>query len=327
MDIEEAKIRYGIKVPTANEFYSEEYKEFFKNGKNDESAIEKYGHYSEFEEMYQKSAYITFRKIIDNDSNTQKLSLRDSKAVVLGGQAGAGKSSLVGVALREAEEKQRGLCLIDDDDYRALYPKHDEIRNKCPEHYTAITAIGTANVTPKIMKYASDNGINFIFDGTMKSTRILDTAMEWQGYEINWKIMATSRLESLLSVFERGNQLKKQGLCRSLTVDIHDETYLGLESTLTQLESLNNMGRIQVYRRGKDIKNPLLIYDSYKKENVYNTAVAALRGGRQEDRIRCIKQGVEARIKKLKERYFELNLAERKALDDLEESIKIEMSR
>ena len=195
----------------------------------------------------------------------------------------------------------------------------------------AITAaIGTANITPKIMKYASDNGINFIFDGTMKNPRILNTAMEWNGYDIDWKIMATSRLESLISVFEREFELKKQGSCRSLTVGIHDETYLGLESTVAQLESLNNdgrMGHIQIYRRGKDINNPILIYDSYNSENVYNTAVAALRGGRQEDRRRCIHQGVDSRIKKLKERYFELNLAQRKALDELEASIELEMSR
>ncbi len=327
MDVEVARSIYGIPVPTISEFYSEGYQKYFGSKNNGKDAQEQYERYSPFENMYRQCEYMTFGKIING---SPEKTFKNAKAIVLGGQAGAGKSALVSVALREAQAKNTELCLIDDDEYRKLYPKEEEIRKKCPEYYTAITAIGTANITPKILKYASNNRINFIFDGTMKNPRIVNTAMEWNNYDINWKIMATSRLESLISVFERGLELKEQGSCRSLTVGIHDETYLGLESTVAQLESLNNdgrMGRIQIYRRGKDINNPILIYDSYNKENVYNTAVAALRGGRQEDRRRCIRQGVDDRIKKLKDRYFELNSAERKALDELEASIELEMSR
>ena len=228
-------------------------------------------------------------------------------------------------AKREFEKQGKEIFLIDDDMYRKFYPRAQEILSECPELYTKLTAIGSSSITPKIMKYASDHGLNFIFDGTMKNSRIIQTAMTWNGYNINWKVMATSKLESLISVFERNDKLREIGDCRFLTVDGHNETYLGLESTLMYLESIGDIGKIQVYTRGSRPDEPKLVYDSTVENQVYKTAVSALNGARSQSRSDCIKRGVRNRIRNLRENNVSRNEAEIEALDELEKSVNIEL--
>ena len=326
MNLEEAIEKYGIKVPTDAEFYSEGYDDYFAKNKRTEELSEKFSKYEEFHNMYLKSFYITFHKAHKEIQN-KKRSIANSEAVVLGGQAGAGKGGLAIVAKQEFWSQGKEIVLIDDDEYRKCYPKEkrEGMLRECPEYYTKITAIGSSSITPKIMKYASDHGFNFIFDGTMKNPRIIQTAMNWDNYNINWKVMATSKLESLLSVFERNDILRQQGDCRFMTVDVHNETYSGLATTLMNLESLGNMGKIQVYTRGEAPERPRLVYDSFELNQKYKTAVSALMGAREENRKICIMNGVEQRIHNLKNANISRNEAELEALLELEQRLKGEI--
>lgn len=328
MKLEEAIEKYGIKVPTDAEFYSEGYKDYFERNVRTKELREKFGEYEEFHLMYLKSFYITFHKA-QKELQKERKTIANSEAVVLGGQAGAGKGGLAIVAKKEFAARGKEIFLIDDDEYRKCYPreKRESLLKECPEYYTKITAIGSSSVTPKIMKYASDNGLNFIFDGTMKNPRIIQTAMNWTNYKINWKVMATSKLESLISAFERNDKLRERHDCRFLTVDVHNETYSGLESTLMNLESMDNMGRIQVYTRGEKPEEPRLVYDSNVQNQRYKTAVSALIGAREENRKECIKKGVEKRIQDLKNADIPRNAAELDALDELEQSVNDEIRR
>ena len=240
---------------------------------------------------------------------------------------GLANHGLVSVAKKQFKEQGKEIFLIDDDMYRRFYPKSDEIIEECPEFYTKLTAIGSSSVTPKLLKYASDKGLNFIFDGTMKNPRIIETAMTWNDYKINWKVMATSKLESLISVFERNDYLRRNGDCRFITADVHNETYSGLVSTVMNLESIENMGTIQVYTRGNRPDEPLMVYDSTVPNEEYKTAVAALNGTRKQNKKLCIKNGVMERLEKLKHSDIPRNMAELDALGELEKSINDEIER
>ena len=320
MNLEEAIEKYGIAVPSDEEFYSEEYRAYFE-GKRPQGK-EHFERYRQFQEIYTKSFYVTFKQNQDEEG----LSTADSQAVVLGGQAGAGKTALVHVAKREFKAQGKKVFLIDDDMYRMFYPNAQEILRECPEYFTKITAIGSGNVTPKILKYASDNGLNFIFDGTLKNDRIIQTSNAWHNYSVNWKIIGTSYEESALSIFERNEALRKIGEGRLVPIEAHDETYLGLEPTLALLEKNGNNGRIQVYGRGEDIFNPHLQYDSMEK-GIYATAVEALVATRKKDRERCLRSKIKERIRRLKNSSIPLNKQEQEALAAMEERIKTEMER
>ena len=142
MTLEEAMNKYGIPIPENIYEYDKEI-------------------YREFDVMYLQSFYNTFYS--KENITAQPHDYRNKVAVVLGGQTGAGKSSLVSATKREFKNAGRRIILIDDDQYRRLYPHSKEILANCPEFYTKITATATNKITPKILQFASDNGYNFIY--------------------------------------------------------------------------------------------------------------------------------------------------------------------
>lgn len=241
MNFKEAMEKYAIPIPEDIENYDKE-------------------KYREFDNMYLESFYYTFyskeeARSKDNSENDNKV------AVVLGGQAGAGKSSLVADTKREFRDEGRRIVLIDDDQYRKLYPYSQEILKECPEFYTRITATATNKITPKILKFASENGYNFIFDGTMKNERIVNTMKSWEDYQIQVKVMATSRLRSIVGATIRNGELRTLGEeGRFITVETHDGTYYGIPDTLRYLESLGMADEIKIYTRGN---NPLFPKQQY----------------------------------------------------------------
>lgn len=243
MTLEEAMKRYSIPIPENIYDYDEE-------------------KYKEFHKMYLSSFYETFY------SNEKMIPLRNDSenvrmAVVLGGQTGAGKSALIAETKKEFKANGRNIVLIDDDQYRKLYPYGKEILRECPEFYTKITAIGTGKITPKILRFAAENGYNFIFDGTMKNPRIVETMRTWKGYTIQVKIMATSRLRSIASIAIRNGELRKIGKeGRHISVDAHDETYTGIPATLRYLEDTKLAQEIKIYMRGANVLLPIQKYSS-----------------------------------------------------------------
>ncbi len=236
MKLEEAMEKYGISIPEDTENYDKEA-------------------YKKFDNMYLESFYSTFYS--RENGKAESNSGSDTKtAVVLGGQTGAGKSSLVAETMREFEARGERIVLVDDDQYRRFYPYSEEILEECPEYYTQITATATNVITPRILRFASDNEYNFIFDGTMKNTRIINTMKTWKkGYSIRVKIMATSGLRSLMSISIRNAEMRRMNKGgRFITKKVHDSTYTGIPDTLRILEDSGLADEIGIYTRSN---NPL----------------------------------------------------------------------
>lgn len=316
MELEEALKKYSINVPDDETFYSKEYQEYFRGNKKEgtDTDLERF---REFDQMYKKSFLVTF-----GESQEKTIKDSDRRAVVLGGQTGAGKSGLVNMIMRDARMKGKVIYLIDDDQFRKFYPYYDDIMAECPEYSTILTAKGSGPITPKIMKYASDRGLNFIFDGTMKNTRILDTARSWENYDISYKVMATSRMESLISIFERNAYLRQNGFGRPITVDEHDATYYGIEDTIKKLEENTPEANIEIYMRGKDKTSmPRLIY-APRQKGMYKNATEALRIGRENDKKRILGTDIYTRIDNLEAAERILNPKEKEELLTLKSALR-----
>lgn len=86
ISLEEARNKYSISIPDEEVFYSEQYKQYFSNKDNKtyDAELEKY---RMFDEMYKKCFIVTFGEKKENDE-----SYCGKRAIVLGGQTGAGKS-------------------------------------------------------------------------------------------------------------------------------------------------------------------------------------------------------------------------------------------
>lgn len=88
MNLEEAKKKYNIDIPSDEVFYSKEYNEYFSNEgvKEINPELEKY---RLFDDMYKKCFIVTFGEKKEKDE-----SYSGRNAIILGGQTGAGKSRI-----------------------------------------------------------------------------------------------------------------------------------------------------------------------------------------------------------------------------------------
>lgn len=224
---------------------------------------------TEFEKMYQDSRTIVFENLKTYEKPI---------AILIGGQTGAGKGGIDVYSKKEFKEKKLDIAVIDVDVFRMLHPKAKEIVKKYPTLYTEITGQETSKIAKLILEETIKKGYNFIFEGTMKNTEILDTMKNlMQKYTKVIRVMATSAEESLLTAFERNEeQIKLIGYGRFTNVEVHDFSYKGVAETLKIIEESGVPNKIEIFTRGKDIVSPDLIYSSDKKNNQFNTAYESL---------------------------------------------------
>ena len=279
MNLEEALEKFGLKL----------------SDEDKEQDLERYNEDSQkFQRMLEESKLHTFG--LNSPATTER-----KVAVVLAGQIGGGKSSLVVDSAFKLNQIGQDVVIIDDDQYRNYYPEANKINREVPEYFVPISATGSNPVTPLVMQEAVDRGYNFVFDGTMKNRRILDTMKTWpEHYQKIVKVIATSDIESLLSMFERHDAMMSIGEnSRLVGVDAHNATYEGVPETLGILEQEKLADRIEVYVRGKDARKPKMVYSSDWQENIYETAKEALLAERRKDRQRA-RTTIERRLNNIK---------------------------
>ncbi len=242
----------------------------------------------QFEEMYQN-----VRKIVFENAKTYE----NPTAVIIGGQTGAGKGGIDVYSKKEFKKQNMDSIVIDVDSYRMLHPRGEEIVKKYPTWYNDITAQEVNPIAKKIIKETIDKGYNFIFEGTMKNTEVLETMKNMpKNYNKVVRVIATSPKESLLTAFERNEaQVNTVGYGRFTNVDTHDLSYEGVAKTLKIIEESKVPDRIQIFTRGEDIVSPKLVYDSNNKNNEYNTAYETLVEYRKKDEEK-MKDTIEERL-------------------------------
>ena len=150
----------------------------------------------EFKEMYLQARKVTFA----NYTPTHGRPI----AIFTGGQPGAGKSGIVLKTKKEFLEMNKNLIVFDLDMYRGLYKKSFEIARRYPDLYSEITGKSAGKIMERLSAEAIENGYNFILEGTMgKSVYTLDLLQKYKvDYDIVARLLAVSREESLLSIFD-----------------------------------------------------------------------------------------------------------------------------
>ena len=261
----------------------------------------------QFEKMYQQAREMIFGNTKTYDNPT---------AIIIGGQTGAGKGGIDVFSKREFKENGLESVVIDVDVYRMLHPKAEEIIKKYPTMYTEITGQETGPIAKLLLQEAIQKGYNFIFEGTMKNTEVLETMREMpKKFTKIVRVIATSPKESLLTAFERNEeQVELIGYGRFTNVEVHDFSCEGVAKTLKIIEESNVPDRIQIFTRGKDIVSPDLVYDSECDTNEFKTAYETLveyRKINEEKMINTVKERVNAL---LNDREIEENEQEQRIL-------------
>ena len=270
----------------------------------------------EFEEMYEEAK----RLIIGN----RQPSKGKPTAIVTGGQPGAGKIGLVLKSKRDFKAKSEEVVVLDSDIYRGLYKKSMEIAEKYPELYSEITDKATGKITNRLLNELIQNGYDFIFEGTMAKINIIDSLKASPiEYNIIARLIATSREESLLSVFERyALMIENMGIGRLATIEAHDRRYESFTEVAKELERRDI--EVEVYERSESLETiayPILLYKTSSSQNIYHSVQEALAEGRKKSYKKC-KANILERLQELNKKLkglAERNLEFKTELDKLNE--------
>lgn len=270
----------------------------------------------EFEEMYEEA-----KKLIIGNRQPSK---ERPTAIVTGGQPGAGKIGLVLKSKRDFKAKSEEVVVLDSDIYRGLYKKSMEIAEKYPELYSEITDKATGKITNRLLNELIQNGYDFIFEGTMAKINIIDSLKASPiKYNIIARLIATSREESLISVFERYVlMIENMGIGRFATIEAHDSRYESFTKVAKKLEERGI--EVEVYKRSESLETiayPILLYKTSSTKNIYISAQEALTEERKKNYKKC-KASILERLQELNKKLkglAERNLEFKTELDKLNE--------
>ena len=174
-------------------------------------------------------------------------------AIFTGGQPGAGKSAIVAKSKIDLAKENKDAIVFDLDSYRGLFSKSLEIAQKYPEYFQHLTNSYSGKIMEALSNMAIEEGFNFIMEGTMgKSVYTLDVLLKsGKKYKIVARLLAVSREESILSMFERYILMEeKTGFGRLTTINDHDERYENFPNIADTLEGKGV--EVEVYERTND---------------------------------------------------------------------------
>lgn len=250
-------------------------------------------------------------------------------AIIVGAQPGSGKGSLIGYS-KNYFKNPDDVLIITTDDYKPFHPKASEIAKLYPTEYSSVVEADSSKWTSKILQEAINNKYSFIFEGTLKNSRILERMKELKenGFQVIVRAMSVSFLESLLSAYERyEKQVESRSWGRFFDPLSYNYIYENIPNTIEEIEQSNYCDALEIYKRGEDIKTPELIYASYKNKykekcNIqlqkyqYSTAKEAMIINRNKETER-IKDNIDERVRAL-----ERNIENRDTVEE-KEGLKI----
>lgn len=145
------------------------------------------------------------------------------KGYVLGGQPGAGKSSLVKIIRQNLE---RNVLVINGDEFRRYHPDFDEIQEKYGKDAPKYTAEFSGKMTSLVIEKALKEGYNISVEGTFRTAetpiKTLDDMCR-HGYETAVYIQTAPSEVSWQSTLERYEQMKAVGEAPRYTDKAHHD--------------------------------------------------------------------------------------------------------
>ena len=164
------------------------------------------------------------------------------RAVLLGGQSGAGKTTLHDVFLALEESNA---IVINGDDYRSVHPRFRQICAQYGIDSPAHTAAWAGRMVEAIVDALSIMGYNLIIEGTLRTSEVpLKTArlLRDRGYSVSLALMAVKPHQ--LPVAIRADAHRRNGAARgrSCPSPFHRQEHR------RQLEGAGRVGHVRRYR-------------------------------------------------------------------------------
>jgi UDP-N-acetylglucosamine kinase len=180
------------------------------------------------------------------------------RAIILGGQPGAGKTTLADVFTGQLDNNA---IFISGDAYRKLHPNSTAIIQKYGRDGLPLMSAFSGAVTERLIEYTSKQKFNLVIEGTLRTTEVpLKTCrlLKQNGYQVDLACMAVKPLLSYFSTLLRYEMMQEYGTApRATPKEAHDHVVAQLGPNLDSIELENVFDRILLYTRTK-----YCIYDS-----------------------------------------------------------------
>ncbi|HHJ9077092.1 TPA: type II toxin-antitoxin system toxin PezT [Streptococcus equi subsp. zooepidemicus] len=181
------------------------------------------------------------------------------KAILLGGQSGAGKTTIHRI---KQKEFQGNIIIIDGDSYRSQHPNYLALQEKYGKDSVDYTKGFAGKMVEQLVDELSTQGYHLLIEGTLRTTEVpRKTAqlLKSRGYKVSLAIIATKHELSYLSTLIRYEEVYavNPGQARATPKEHHDGIVEHLVDNLRELENDKLFDEIQIYQR-----NRWCVYDS-----------------------------------------------------------------
>ena len=172
-------------------------------------------------------------------------------AVILGGQSGAGKTTIHRVKMVESKGDY---IVIDGDTYRAQHPHFRALQEKYGVDSVEYTKMFAGKMVEAVIEKLSSLKYNLIIEGTLRSAAVpINTAtlLKSKGYTVDFCLIATKpELSYLTTQLRYLEMLLVDPLqARATPKEHHDGIVKSLVANITELEQSGVFESIQVYKR------------------------------------------------------------------------------
>lgn len=181
------------------------------------------------------------------------------KAVLLGGQSGAGKTTIHRI---KQKEFQGNIIIIDGDSFRSQHPDYLALQEEYGKYSVDYTKDFAGKMVEHLIGELSKQSYHLLIEGTLRTTEVpRKTAqlLKSRGYQVSLALIATKPELSYLSTLIRYEELYAidPNQARATPKEYHDGIVEHLVDNLRELENDKLFNRIQIYQRDRHC-----VYDS-----------------------------------------------------------------
>ncbi len=197
---------------------------------------------------------------------------------------GSGKTGLNGFSVKQFSNNN--VVIVNSDELKQFHPKTDEIARLYPEYYARIINQDSNPWTDDLFEYAVNHNYNVIFEGTGRNLKLLNKMIsKMPNHKIIVRGMAVNELNCLMSIVERyEGQVEVKGWGRLVSRETFYKAYSEMLDTIESLEMKEGIDTVEVYKRGENPTDPIIIYRSNDETKKFLNAKYAVISGRLEDR-------------------------------------------
>lgn len=175
------------------------------------------------------------------------------KAILIGGQSGAGKTTIHRI---KQKEFQGNIIIIDGDSYRSLHPNYLSLQDEYGKNSVDYTKGFAGKMVEYLVDELSKQGYHLLIEGTLRTTEVpRKTArlLKSRGYQVSLAIIATKPELSYLSTLIRYEEVYavNPSQARATPKEHHDGIVDHLVDNLRELENDKLFGQIQIYQRDR----------------------------------------------------------------------------